>query len=34
MHLGKNITYECLLNDPVFCQVLNTINDDVLEENV
>ena len=32
MHLGKNITHECLLSQ--FCQVLNAVSDDEFKENV
>ena len=31
MHLGRNITYECLLNQSVFYQVLNAASDDVFK---
>ena len=32
MHVGKNITHECLLSQ--FCQVLNAVSDDEFKENV
>ena len=34
MHLGRNITYECLQSQSVSDQVLNTVSDVVFKKNV
>ena len=31
IHLGRNITFECLLSHAVFCEVLNDVIDDVFQ---
>ena len=34
MHLGTNMTYECLLSQLVFYQFINAVNDGMFKEDV